>query len=178
MKIGQRWLILGGLLSVTLAAAAWISNITDQADSEIMIEIHTAARVGLPLVASSASSAPAQVNIDKLKSRSLGESTQDPFAMQIPPFTALNQASEAALPAQIASLFVPAAPPMPFTYVGKLLSGPEAKVFLTLGDRNLVLREGDTVDSIYRVDKIAAGAITLVYLPLAQQQTIVTGDSP
>ena len=72
----------------------------------------------------------------------------------------------------------PVAPPLPFTYMGKLMSGPEAKVFLTLGDRNLVLREGDTVDSIYRIEKIAESAITLVYLPLDERQTIATGESP
>ena len=178
MNIGRRWLILGGLLSATLAAAAWIRDIPDKADPAIMTEVQTAARRGHPLVASSPSSALAQVNIEKLKSRSLGESTNDPFAVEIPPPIALDRASEAAPPAQAVPLLAPAAPPLPFTYVGKLLSGPEAKVFLTLGDRNLVLREGDTVDSIYRVDKIAAGAITLVYLPLAQRQTIVTGDAP
>ncbi len=178
MKIGRHWLILGGLLSATLSAAAWIRNIPENADLEIMSEVQTSARRGQPLLGSSPSPVPGQVNIEKLRSRSLGESTNDPFAMEIPPHIEFDRASEAARPAQAAPLLAPAAPPLPFTYVGKLLSGPEAKVFLTLGDRNLVLREGDTVDSIYRVDKIAEGAITLVYLPLAQRQTIVTGDSP
>jgi hypothetical protein len=120
----------------------------------------------------------AQVNIEKLKARSLGESTRDPFAVETPPARKRNRAPAAARPAAAAPAPPPAAPPVPFTYMGKLLSGPEAKVFLTLGDRNLVLREGDTIDSIYRVEKIAEGAITLVYLPLGERQTIVTGESP
>ena len=178
MKTGRRWLILGGVLSATLAAAAWIRDKPDQADAQIVAEVQTGPRRAQPPSPSGASSRPAQVNIEKLKSRSLGESTHDPFAMETPPPKKRNRATAPARSAAAAPPPPPTAPPMPFTYMGKLLSGPEAKVFLTLGDRNLVLREGDTVDSIYRVEKIAEGAITLVYLPLAQRQTIVTGESP
>ena len=177
MSTGRRWLILGGLLTATFAAAAWIR---DKPDPEIMTKVQTGTGRAQAPAPSSPASGPAQVNIEKLQSRTLGDSTHDPFAMEMemPPPLELNRASAAAPSAPADLPLPPAAPPLPFTYMGKLLSGPEAKVFLALGDRNLVLREGDTVDSIYRVDKIAAGAITLVYLPLAQRQTIVTGDSP
>ena len=115
--------------------------------------------------------------MEKLKSRSLGESTHDPFAMATPAPGKRNRPSAAPRIAAAAAP-PPVAPPLPFTYMGQLTSGPEAKVFLTLGDRNLVLREGDTVDSIYRIEKIAESAITLVYLPLDERQTIATGESP
>ena len=178
MKTGRRWLILGGLLTATLAAAAWIRDKPDNANPEIVAEAQAGPGRAQPPSPSGPSSGLAQVNIEKLKSRSLGDSTHDPFAMEIPPPKKRDRASAAARSAAAAPPPPPAAPPLPFTYMGKLLSGPEAKVFLTLGDRNLVLREGDTVDSIYRVEKIAEGAITLVYLPLDQRQTIVTGESP
>jgi hypothetical protein len=178
VKTGRRWLILGGLLTATLAAAAWIRDKPDRADAQIVAEVSTGTGRAQPPSPSSASPGSAQINIEKLKSRSLGESTRDPFAIEMPPPKKRNRAPAAAPSAAGAPSPPPAAPPMPFTYMGKLLSGPEAKVFLTLGDRNLVLREGDTVDSIYRVEKIAEGAITLVYLPLDERQTIVTGESP
>ena len=179
MNTGRRWLILGGLLTATLSATAWIRDTQDKADAEIVAEVRTGpGRAQIPS-SSRVSSGLAQVNIEKLKSRSLGESTRDPFAMEAPPPKKRNPAPVAARPAApVPAPPPPTAPPMPFTYMGKLLSGPEAKVFLTLGDRNLVLREGDTVDSIYRVERIAEGAITLIYLPLGQRQTIVTGESP
>jgi hypothetical protein len=79
----------------------------------------------------------------------------------------LKEVSVAAELSAPAAPVPPAAPPLPFTYPDKLTSGPEAKVFLMLGDRNLVLREGDTADSLYRLDTIAEDTITLVYLPLA-----------
>jgi hypothetical protein len=182
VKTGRRWLVLGGLLSATLAAAAWIRDKPYQADAQIVAEVQTGPGHAAPAPPSRASSGPAQINIEKLRSRSLGESARDPFAIEMPPPKKRNRAPAAAPSAAAAPAppppAPPTAPPMPFTYMGKLLSGPEAKVFLTLGDRNLVLREGDTVDSIYRVEKIAEGAITLVYLPLNERQTIVTGESP
>jgi hypothetical protein len=98
--------------------------------------------------------------------------------MDVPPAKKRSRAVAGTRPAAPAPAPPPTAPPLPFTFMGKLLSGPEAKVFLTLGDRNLVLREGDTVDATYRVEKIAEGAITLVYLPLDERQTIITGESP
>jgi hypothetical protein len=48
-------------------------------------------------------------------------------------------------------------------------------VFLSRGDRNLIVRQGETIDSMYRVELIAESAITLTYLPLNQRQTIVIG---
>ena len=208
MNSRRRWLILGGLLSATLGAAAWITDRADKADTDLVAEAQTAperppspspsaASSGLPqstieqtapgraqpLSTSAASSGPAQLHIEKLKSRSLGESTRDPFAMSTPPSGKRNRTDGAARTAPPRTAPPPAAPPpvappLPFTYMGQLTSGPEAKVFLTLGDRNLVLREGDIVDSIYRIEKIAGSAITLVYLPLDERQTIATGESP
>lgn len=175
MKKSRRWLILGGLLTATLAAAAWIRDKPGKPDAEIVAEVQTGPGRAQAPSPSGPSSGTAQVNIEKLKARSLGESTHDPFAMEMPPNQKRNTAGRSARSAPPPP---PTAPPLPFTYMGKLLSGPEAKVFLALGDRNLVLREGDTVDSIYRVEKIDANAITLVYVPLDQRQTIVTGESP
>jgi hypothetical protein len=178
VKTARRWLILGGLLSATLAAAAWISEKPDRADPLIVAEARPAAQHAQPAAPAAATSAPAQVNIEKLKSRNLGDATRDPFAMDVPPAKKRSRAVAGTRPAAAGPAPPPTAPPLPFTFMGKLLSGPEAKVFLTLGDRNLVLREGDTVDATYRVEKIAEGAITLVYLPLDERQTIITGESP
>lgn len=202
MSSRQRWLILGGLLSATLAAAAWITDRADKADADVVAEVRNAPERAQPASASAASSAatppnieqtaperaqpaspsatssgPIQLHIEKLKSRSLGESTHDPFAMAMPAPGKRNRPGAAPRSAPAAAP-APVAPPLPFTYMGQLMSGQEAKVFLALGDRNLVLREGDTVDSIYRIEKIAESAITLVYLPLDERQTIATGESP
>jgi hypothetical protein len=60
--------------------------------------------------------------------------------------------------------------------MGRLKSGNDVAVFLTQGERNLVVREGETIDSSYRVERIAEGAITLTYLPLNEPQTLLIAE--
>ena len=74
-------------------------------------------------------------------------------------------------PVQTAVAPSPSAPPLPFTYMGKLMSEGELAVFLVQGERNLIVHEGDTIDSLYRVERIAEGDITLLFLPLNERQT-------
>jgi hypothetical protein len=59
--------------------------------------------------------------------------------------------------------------------MGKLVQGGDLAVFLVQGERNLIVREGDTIDSLYKVERIAEGGITLLFLPLNQRQTIIIG---
>ena len=56
------------------------------------------------------------------------------------------------------------------------MSEGDLAVFLVQGERNLVVHEGDTIDSLYRVERIADGGITVLYLPLNQRQTIPIGE--
>jgi hypothetical protein len=69
----------------------------------------------------------------------------------------------------------PSAPPLPFTYVGKLLDGDKTLVFLSQQQRNLVVRQGDTIDNLYRVEQVTPDRVEFVYLPLKQKQTITFG---
>lgn len=69
----------------------------------------------------------------------------------------------------------PSAPPLPFTYVGKLLDGDRTMVFLSQQQRNLVVRQGDTIDNLYRVEQVTPDRVEFVYLPLKQKQTITFG---
>jgi hypothetical protein len=71
----------------------------------------------------------------------------------------------------------PAAPPLPFAFFGKKLEGDTWEVYLSRGEQTFIVREGRILDGIYRVDKIAPPSLTLTYLPLAQSQTLMIGDS-
>jgi hypothetical protein len=189
--------VIAGLLATTLAAAAWVRNSNDDPD----VEVVGAGSRGKKEQARSPASGPVQadasrgtspqngtrpanarINLDKLATRNPGELVRDPFAapavkMKTPKSGGTGPTSKGnAAPAPPASR--PTAPPVPFTYMGKLRSGADTAVFLTQGDRNLVLREGDTVDSIYRVEHIADSAITLIYLPLNERQTVPVGETP
>ena len=180
MSAAHRWGVLAGVLAATLAAAAWVRSSTEDTDSAIVAAVPAdkgSVSAGAP---SSGRSAPApspamQVHLEKLSARSPGTPVGDPFAL---PVERVHRPARAAAKARPAPAPRPSAPPMPFTYMGKLRSGDDTAVFLTQGDRNLILHEGDTIDSVYRVEHIADSAITLLYLPLQQRQTIAVGEPP
>jgi hypothetical protein len=69
----------------------------------------------------------------------------------------------------------PQAPPLPFSYMGKLAEGNTTTVFLTTGDRNLVVRPGDVIDNNYRLEEVTDTTVVLTYLPLTVKQTIPIG---
>lgn len=71
----------------------------------------------------------------------------------------------------------PVAPPLPFAFLGKKLEGGTWEVYLSRGEQTFVVREGQTLDGVYRVDKIAPPALTLTHLPLGQSQTLPIGDT-
>lgn len=71
----------------------------------------------------------------------------------------------------------PAAPPLPFLFIGKL--GDEAgqyTVFVSARGRNYAVKTGDTVMQQYRVDEIRPPSMTLTYLPMNIQQTMSIGE--
>ena len=172
----RRWLVLGGLLTATLAAAAWIRDSTDAPTTEV---VGAANSVAAPAPAQRRQPGPqgdaAVINLEKLKSRDLGKATRDPF-VTAKPRAPKSKRGGAPRPVQTVVAPSPSAPPLPFTYMGKLMSEGEVAVFLVEGERNLIVHEGDTIDSLYRVERIAEGDITLLFLPLNERQTIVIGE--
>jgi hypothetical protein len=66
----------------------------------------------------------------------------------------------------------PTAPPMPFRFAGRIVQDGRLSVFLAKGDTLLTVRQGDTVDGVYRVDSVGDTEIALTYVPLGQKQTI------
>jgi hypothetical protein len=178
----KRWFVIAGLMVSTLVAAAWVHNAPDDKAADIVAAVADKA----PSRASSAAppiaepgerhTAPpsgSQVDLGKLTARDADAPVRDPFALPVPKIKKPVRGNAPAPPPAPA----PGAPPMPFTYMGKLHSGPDTNVFLTQGDRSLIVHEGDTIDSIYRVERIADNEITLVYLPLGERQKILIGES-
>ncbi|WP_405124719.1 secretion system X translation initiation factor [Ralstonia pseudosolanacearum] len=99
------------------------------------------------------------------------ESENDPFTVlswlpppPLPP-AAAAPAPEPAPP--------PSAPALPFVYLGML--NPEAakpQVFISSGDRLLIVSPGDVIDGVYRFESIAATEARFTYLPLNQRQVM------
>lgn len=70
----------------------------------------------------------------------------------------------------------PTAPPLPFQYGGQLVQGEERFVFLLQQKRQHIVRVGDAIDNLYRVEAIVPGRIEFTYLPLKQKQELLTGS--
>lgn len=71
----------------------------------------------------------------------------------------------------------PSAPPLPFVYIGRMVDEDVTTVFIANQQRNLAVKVGDTIDNVYRVEKIADNSMTLIYIPLNAQQQLSLGGA-
>lgn len=71
----------------------------------------------------------------------------------------------------------PMAPPLPFAFLGKKVEGDAWEVYLSIGSRTLIVREGQVIDNSYRVDRIAPPTLGFTYLPLQQVQSLAIGEA-
>ncbi|MDU9404282.1 hypothetical protein RTH46_17480 [Pseudomonas sp. zfem004] len=72
----------------------------------------------------------------------------------------------------------PTAPELPFEFVGRLGDRDDLQVFLQNGEKLYVVRQGDVIEDTYRLDRVSATELSLVYLPLHQSQTLSVGSAP
>lgn len=70
----------------------------------------------------------------------------------------------------------PSAPPLPFTFMGKMVEADRLTVFLVKQERVYMASEGDVIDDTYQLEKIEPGQLTLRYLPLKTVQTLPLGE--
>ena len=190
METRQRWLVLGGLLTATLAAAAWVHG-NDNANQGVVearerpgsrARADDARRTDtkrneVPQIAAEDTKShirsDSHVQLERLDARNLGKLIRDPFAIPVRKVTRTKpKPSAPVIVANAAPLPPPRAPSLPFKYMGKLLDGSGTMVFLIHGDRSLVVREGDTIDSVYRLERISENELVLTYLPMDQRQTM------
>lgn len=72
----------------------------------------------------------------------------------------------------------PAAPPFPYAITGSAVGlggGSDVTLFLTLGERNFVVRKGDIVGGNYRLDDVSGEQAEFTYLPLDERQHLQIG---
>ncbi|NUA27836.1 hypothetical protein [Cupriavidus basilensis] len=99
------------------------------------------------------------------------ETAHDPFSVSswLPP------PAPPAPPAPALPPPPPTAPPLPFAYVGALGADvSKEQVFLSSGDRLLIVSLGDVIDGQYRLEAITATGATFTYLPLNVKQVMST----
>ncbi|KIY42599.1 hypothetical protein TZ03_00600 [Pseudomonas sp. 10-1B] len=72
----------------------------------------------------------------------------------------------------------PTAPELPFQFIGRMGERDDLQVFLQSGEKLYVVRQGDVIEDTYRLDRVSASELNLVYLPLHQSQTLTVGSAP
>lgn len=163
----QRRIVLVVLLGATLSATAWVNFAQDNAD---VGETQPQARRTVEHQSTTKKTPPKieAITLEPLQ-RPVLEGTKkglfDSKSWYVPP------PPPKALPPP------PTAPPLPFSYMGKMLEDGRTTVFLTRQNRNFVVSAGDTIESTYRVDEINARFMTLTYLPLNIKQTLQIGET-
>ena len=58
-----------------------------------------------------------------------------------------------------------------------MTEGTSTVVFLAQGDRMLVARQGDLLNNQYRVESVSASAVTFMFDPLKQRQSVSIGNA-
>lgn len=89
------------------------------------------------------------------------------------------QSKDAAVVApQMAAPVAPVAPPLPFSYMGKMIDEESGKLvlYLSKGDVPYSVSVGDLIDGIYRVEGVSEAEVTLIYVPLNVKQVLIIGE--
>lgn len=67
-------------------------------------------------------------------------------------------------------------PPLPFSYAGAIWDEGRPAVILVQGENIHILKAGDRVDDLYRVERITHAQVEFTHLPLSRRQ--ILGISP
>jgi hypothetical protein len=169
----QRWMMLGGLLIVTVSAAAWVSDEKRVAADDVAEVVTPAPRRAMIVRAPTET-----LDLDKLRKRNLSPGAGDPFAIrkQNKPPAPRAPVVVAAPPPPPAPAPTTSAPPLPFVYMGKLIDETRLTIFLVTGDRNLLVREGETLESVYHLDRVTESHLLFTHLPTGIQQIMQIGE--
>lgn len=169
-------------LLLTLAATAYVS-IIDPLPSDAAMQVTSPAEHPRQKTVAMPREADAPIR----KKRNLAEVANDIFAVKTMPepeqkISAVQPPTAPPPPPVILPLPKPpapppTAPPMPFTYLGKLGENNRYTVFLTARGRNYAVKAGDTVAQVYRIDEIKPPTMTLTYIPMNIQQNMPIGET-
>ena len=111
----------------------------------------------------------ADFDVSRLERRQPEAPSGDPFASRAFGAAAFEQAAVEPLAAAPAR---PAAPALPFRYMGKVVEDGKTEILLLRGDEHFAVAAGQKIDGEYRLDQVTASALTITYLPLKTKQTL------
>lgn len=163
-----RWTVLGVMFSLSLAALGLVADERESPPQPLRSEGAEAATAPEPAISRESDEALPKLSLERLDRTAMAEPAADLFSAKswyVPP-----------TPHKFTEPPAPTAPSLPFTYLGKMEEEPgKWVVYLAEGEAVHPVRPGDVIEGAYRVEGIAGGQITLLYLPLSIRQTLATG---
>ncbi len=129
----------------------------------------------------------ANVDVNRLKLAMRLETGADVLGLQgasLPASSFIGREESAATPpkpapaafarprAQTARAIAPLVPPLPFSYLGRLIEGETTKVFIARGTDHYSAEAGLIIDDIYKVEGVSGTAVTFVFLPSGTRQVL------
>ena len=158
-----RTLWLGGALLAALLATQWVSGEDGGGDSVATVPEQKAPKRETREIRA-AEDDTAQLELERLERRKFSSQAGDLFS----PKTWMPPPSDTKAPP-------PSAPPLMFKYLGKVTEGDETRVFLALAEHNYIVKAGETINNLYRLDEVTDHTITFTYIPLNAKQMLSTG---
>ena len=145
---------------VAVAALAVLASLLGGREKPNLALAHASESARAPAPQAIADLDPAQL---KRPAPQGGQAVTDLFAAPRP------AAPPAAHPQKPAA---PSVPPLPFRYVGRAVEEGRTAVFLERGNESYSLAQGDRAGRDYQVERITEAAVTFMYLPLGERQTL------
>lgn len=162
-----RTLLQIAALAGTFGAVAWVNGYSNEEVAPAAYEQAGIVQRG-PAEIKPGSPEP-ELRLAALDSRNIGELKTDIFTNKswyVPPPVTPQPPPK------------PTAPPLPFTFLGRMIENGVAVVFVSNRDSNQVVRVGEVVDRVWRVDAIEATRMVLTYLPLNETKYLILGSAP
>lgn len=126
----------------------------------------------------SGGSAKSDIALEKLKRSSQKKSGKNIFAAKSWGGTTRRPSQSKGAAVAAPKVATPVAPPLPFSYMGRMVDEESGKLvlYLSKGDVPYTVSVGDQIDGTYRVEAVTETELTLIYLPLNIKQILTIGD--
>ena len=166
----KRWGVLGGLLCLTLYLV-WNSPRPETETAKVVQTRRTAVTAG------GHANSSQLLAVDEAYRFVPRAPVADEVVDLFPPAMAKRAPEDLTRAAKVVAT-KPQAPPLPFTFVGRISEGGETKVFLQANDVLYDVKVGDTFAQQYKLMGADGGKLSLLYLPLNITQTMFYGGTP
>lgn len=161
LKPDHRRIVLTGTLAATIAVTLVFGENNPPPGERVIVSALEPSRVNLPPAPK-----PVRIEMEKLARMPPTTGGSDPFAAKS--WAPQRTAARVIPPPES----VPAAPPLPFEYVGQMEGRDGLVAYLAREGEFLSAKAGDALGADYRLESVSPEALTIVYVPLNERQTL------